>query len=46
VAYDEPEHALETADRAIALAVAFRDSIAARIAEGEQIWGNTQADSL
>jgi 6-phosphogluconate dehydrogenase (decarboxylating) len=46
VAYDEPEQALETADSAIALAVAFRDSIAARIVEGEQIWGSAQAEAL
>lgn len=39
VAYDEPEQALETAERAITLAIMFRDSIAGRIAEGEQIWG-------
>ena len=39
VPYAEPEQALETADNAIVLAVAFRDSIAARIAEGEQIFG-------
>ncbi len=39
VAYDEPEQALETAERAVVLAIEFRDSIAGRIAEGEQIWG-------
>jgi hypothetical protein len=46
VAYDEPDKALETADRAIALAKAFRDSIAGRIAEGEQIWGSAPAEVL
>src|ERR1700686_1005649 len=38
VAYDEPDQALETAERAIMLAIAFRDSIAERIAEGEQFF--------
>ncbi len=46
VAYDEPGQALETAERAITLAIAFRDSIAGRIAEGERIWGSAQAEVL
>lgn len=46
VAYDEPEQALETAERAIALAIAFRGSIAGRIAEGERIWGSTPGEVL
>jgi hypothetical protein len=45
VAYDEPDQALETAEQAIALAITFRDTIAGRIAEGEQIWGSRQAET-
>jgi hypothetical protein len=40
VKYNEPDKALEAADRAIILATEFRNSIAGRIAEGEQIWGH------
>jgi hypothetical protein len=46
VAYDEPAQALECAERAITLAIAFRDSIAGRIAEGEQIWGRAPAEAV